>query len=60
MNKVVEMENKLNRDYLVYKTGNKKKDKTYAFQKFKTTISFGREIYNNDLSLDDTLGLQIT
>ena len=30
------MENKLNRDDLIYKSGNKKKDKSYDFQKFKT------------------------
>ena len=42
------MENKLNRDDLIYKEGNKKRDKRYDFQKFKTR-SFGREIYNNDL-----------
>ena len=53
------MENKLNRDHLISKTGNYKKDKTYDFQKFKTTRSFRREIYNNDLSLDDALELQI-
>ena len=34
---------------------NKKKDKTFDFQKFKTIKSFGRELHNNDLSLDDTL-----
>ena len=49
LNKIVEMENKLNRDNLIYKTGNMKKDKTYDFQKFKTIISFGKEIYNNDI-----------
>ena len=59
LNKIVEMENKLNRDNLISKTGNYKKDKTYDFQKFKTTRSFRREIYNNDLSLDDALELQI-
>ena len=58
-NKIVEMENKLYRDNLIYKTGNKKKDKTYDFQKFKTIRSFGREIYNNDLLLDDPLELKI-
>ena len=47
------MESKLNRDDLIYKTGSKKKDKKYDFQKFKKIRSFGREIYNNDLSLDD-------
>ena len=47
------MENKLNGNYLIYKTGNRKKDKTHDFQKLKTLRSFGRETYNNDLSLDD-------
>ena len=36
------MENKLDRNNLIYKTGNKKNDKTYNFQKFKTIRSFGR------------------
>ena len=36
--KNVEIENKLNRDNLIYKTGNKKKDRTHGFQKFKTSI----------------------
>ena len=59
MNKIVEIKNKLNRDDLIYKTGNKKKDKIYYFQKFKTIRSFERETYNNYLSLDDALELQI-
>ena len=49
----------MNRCNSIYKTGHKKKDKTSNFQKFKTIRSFGREIYNNDLSLDDALELQI-
>ena len=53
------MENKLDRNDLIYKTGNKKKDKTFDFQKFKTIRSFGREIYNDGLSLDDALEQQI-
>ena len=36
LKKLVEMENKLNRDNLIYKTGTKKRDKTCDFQKFKT------------------------
>ena len=44
LNEIVEMENKLNRNYLIYKTGNKKKEKTYDFQKFTTIRSFGKEI----------------
>ena len=59
LNKIVEMENKRNRDNLIYKTDNKKMDETYDFQKFKTIRTFGRENYNNDLSLDDALELQI-
>ena len=42
------MEIKLNRDDLIYKTGNKNKGKTFDFQKFKIIRSFRREIYNND------------
>ena len=59
LNKIVGIENKLNRDNSIYKTGNKKKDETYDFQKFKTIRSFGRKIYSNDLSLDDAIELQI-
>ena len=45
LNKMVKMENKLNRDDFIYnKTGNKKQDKTYHFQKFKTKRYFRREI----------------
>ena len=36
-----------------------KKYKTYQFQKFKTIRSFGREIYNNNLSLDDATEQQM-
>ena len=49
------MKKKLIRNDLIYKTGNKKKSKTFDFQKFKTIRSFARELYNNDLSLDDAL-----
>ena len=35
LNKIEEMENKLYRDDLIHKTGNKKMHKTYHFQKFK-------------------------
>ena len=44
LNKIAEIENKLNRDDLINKIGNIKRDKTYDFQKFKTIRSFGREI----------------
>ena len=59
LKKFLEIKNKLNRDNLIYKTGNKKNDKTFDFQKFETIRSFGREIYNNDLSIDDTFEKQI-
>ena len=48
LNKIEEMENKLYRNDLIHKTGNKKMHKTYHFQKFKAIKSFGREIYNSD------------
>ena len=41
------MENELDKNDLVYEISNKKKDKTFHFQKFKI-------IYINDVSLDDT------
>ena len=36
------MENKLDRNNLIYTTGNNKNYKTCNFQKFKTIRSFGR------------------
>ena len=36
-----------------------RKGSNYDFQKFKTIRPFGREIYNNDLSLDNALEQQI-
>ena len=59
MTKVVEIENKINRDYLIYKTGNKENDRRYDFQISKSIRSFGRDIHNNDLSLDRALEQQI-
>ena len=53
------MKNKIDRNDLIYKTFNTKKDETYGFQKFKTIRSLTREIYNNDLSLNDALEQQI-
>ena len=55
LQKIAEMENKLDSNDLIYKTGNKEKDKRYNFQKFKTIRSFGKKIYNNDLLLNDAL-----
>ena len=42
LSKIVEMENKFDRNDLLYKTGNRKKRKIYHFQKFKTIRSFGK------------------
>ena len=39
LNKFAKMGNKLDRNDLIYKAGNKKNDKTYDFQKFRTIIS---------------------
>ena len=53
--KIANIGQKINRDNLIYKTGNKKKDKIYDFQRFKTIRSFGRKIYNDDLLLENVL-----
>ena len=42
LNKIMEIEQEVNGYDLIYKTGNKRKDKTYDFKKFKTIRSFGR------------------
>ena len=52
LNKIVEMENKLNRSNLINKTENKKKDKIFDLKMFKTIRSFWKKIYNNGFSID--------
>ena len=52
------MEDKLNIQNLIYKIFNKGKNKTHD-QKFKVITYFGREIYNNNLSLVDAHEQQI-
>ena len=59
LNKIKEIEVKINRYDLIYKTGDKERDKTYDFQKFKTIKSFGREIYNDELTLEYAFEEQI-
>ena len=59
LNKIVEIEQNINRDNLIYKLGDKKKDKTYDFQKFKKIRSFGIEICNDELALEDPLEEQV-
>ena len=54
-----EIKEKINRDDLIYISGNKKKDKTFDFEKTKTIKSFARGIYSGNLTLDDPLEEQI-
>ena len=42
LNKIVEIEQKFNRDNFIYKASDKKEDKTYYFQNFETLKSFGK------------------
>ena len=59
LNKIKKIEQKINRDDLIYKTGNKNRDKKYGFQKLKTVRSFGREICRGIVMLDDALEEQV-
>ena len=52
LSKIKEIEQKIDRDGFIYETGDKKKDKTSNFQKFKTINFFGREFYNGHHTLD--------
>ena len=42
LNKIVEMENKYHRNDLIYEIGNKKREKTYDFEKLRTIKYFER------------------
>ena len=57
--KITKIEKEVNRDDLIYKTSNKKKDKMHDFQKFERIRSFGRENYNYELTPGDALEEQI-
>ena len=59
LNKIEKIEQKISRNDLIYKTGNKNRDKTYDFQKLKTTRSFGKEIYRGIVTLDNALEEQV-
>ena len=48
--KIKDIAEKINRDDLIYKSGNKKQDKKFDFEKFKIIKSFGREIYSDNLN----------
>ena len=58
LDKINEIEQRISRIDLIYKTGTKKKDKNIS--KFKTIRCFGREIYSGILTLDDALKEQIS
>ena len=47
------------RDDLISRTGNKKKSKSYVFQKFKAIRSFGRHNYGGVIMLNDAFEEQI-
>ena len=53
------IEREIIRNYLIYKTGNKKRGKTYEFQNFKTIRSFGREVYSGFIKLNDAFEEQM-
>ena len=53
LNKIVEIEQEINRDALICKAGDKKNSKRYDSQQFKATRFFGREIYNYIITLND-------
>ena len=54
LTKIIQGKKKSKEPNLIYKTGNKNKDKTYDFQKFKTR-SFGRYFHNDELTLEDAI-----
>ena len=53
--KIQEIEEKVNKYDFLYKSGNKKKDKTFDFQKFQTIKFFRRENFSGIITPDDAL-----
>ena len=49
LHKISEIEKNVNREKLVYKTN----IRTYDFQNFQTIKTFGRDIYNGEISLEE-------
>ena len=49
LDKISEIEKNVNREKLVYKTN----IHTYDFQNFQTITTFGRDIYNGEISLEE-------
>ena len=58
-NKIKEIEQKTNRDDLIYKTIAKKKNRKNDLQELKTIRSFRRETPNDELTLEDALEEEI-
>ena len=56
---IKKIEQGITRDDLIYKTGNKREDKTDYFQKFKTIQYFRREIYSIFIALNDPFEGQV-
>ena len=55
LNKSKKTEPQNERNDLIYKTGDKKKDKSYVYRRFNTVRFFGGEIFNDELTLEGSL-----
>ena len=53
LEKIKNIEQKIKWNDLIYKIGTKKKCEAYDLKKLKTIISFGREIYDGVITLND-------
>ena len=49
MDKIMEIEKTVNREYLIYRAS----EYTYSFKNFQTIKTFGRDIYNSEITLRD-------
>ena len=55
LNKSKKIEPQNERNDLIYKTGDKKNDKSYVYRRFNTVRFFGGEIFNDELTLEGSL-----
>ena len=55
LNKSKKIKPQNERNDLIYKTGDKKKDKSYVYRSFNTVRFFGGEIFNDELTLEGSL-----
>ena len=55
LNKSKKIKPQNERNDLIYKTGDKKKDKSYVYRRFNTVRFFGGEIFNDELTLEGSL-----